>query len=106
MSRTPRTAPRPRGPVAVLTLVDLLNAPELAILDVLAYAVNVARVAVITQHPHLLGDEHGHVHLDGDRIAQGAAELLDRALELSAALHRYRRAIANAATVRDDDFPF
>jgi hypothetical protein len=46
------------------------------------------------------------VHLAGDPIAQRAAEIIDRAFDLSIALQRYRRAIANATDLRDDDFPF
>jgi hypothetical protein len=100
----------PMGPrrrrAAALSLVDLLNAPELAPLDLLDHAVHVARVALIAQHPHLLGDESGRLHTDGDPIVQGAAEIIDRALGLSFALRRYRRAITNASTLHDDDFPF
>jgi hypothetical protein len=86
--------------------VELLNAPELAVLDVLDHALHVARVALIAQYPHLLGDECGRMHLDGDPIAQSAADLIDQAFDVSIVLRRYRRAIANATTVRDDDFPF
>jgi hypothetical protein len=95
-----------RRRAAALTLVDLLNAPELAMLDVLDHAVHVARVALIAQHPHLLGDEFERLGTDRDPIAQGAAEIIDRALGLSFALRRYRRAITNASTLHDDDFPF
>jgi hypothetical protein len=93
-------------PHAALTLVDIWNAPELAVLDVLDHALHVARAALIAQHPHLLGNESGRPCTDGDPIAQRAAETLDRAFHLSVALRRYRRAIANASTLRDDDFPF
>jgi hypothetical protein len=89
-----------------LTLTDVLNAPELALLDVLAHAAHIANVALIAQHPHLLGDEHGRVCLDGDLMAQRAAEIIDRAFDLSGAVRRYRQAIANVTTLRDDDFPF
>jgi hypothetical protein len=95
-----------RRRAAALTLVDLLNAPELAMLDVLEHAVHVARVALIAQHPHLLGDESERTGTDGDPIAQRAAEIIDRALDLAGALRRYRRVIANASTLCDDDFPF
>jgi hypothetical protein len=95
-----------RRRAAALSLVDLLNAPELATLDVLEHAVHVARVALIAQHPHLLGDESGRTGADGDPIAQRAAEIIDRALGLSVALRRYRRALAKASTLHDDDFPF
>ena len=106
MTRRARAATRPRSAGSPLMLVDLLNAPELAVLDVLQHAVHVARVALIAQHPHLLGDERGQMHLDGDPIAQSAAEIIDRAFDLSVALQRYRRAIANATDLRDDHFPF
>jgi hypothetical protein len=95
-----------RRRAAAVTLVDLLNAPELAMLDVLDHAVHVVRLALIAQHPHLLGDEYGRVCTHDDPIAQGAAEIIDSALDLSVALRRYRHAIANASTLRDDDFPF
>jgi hypothetical protein len=91
---------------AALTLEAVLNAPELAVLDVLAHAANIARLALFAQHPHLLGDEFGRVCTDDDPIAQCASEIIDRALDLSASLRRYRRAVANASTLRDDDFPF
>ena len=105
MSRAVRRATPPGGTAAALTLVDLLNAPELAVLDVLGHAVDVARVALIAQYPHLLGDDHGLAHLDSDPIAQGAADRIDRALDRSLALRRSRRAIATATSLRDDDFP-
>jgi hypothetical protein len=35
-----------------------------------------------------------------------AAELHDRALDLSAALRQYRRALKDTTTLGDDDFPF
>jgi hypothetical protein len=95
-----------RRRAAALTLVELLNAPELAVLETLDHAVHVAKVALIAQHPHLLGDESGRVCANGDPIAQGAAEIIDRAFDLSVALRRYRRALANASTLHDDDFPF
>jgi hypothetical protein len=59
-------------------------------------------VALLAQHTHLLGDECGRGRTDDDPIAQGAAEVIDRAVDLSAALRRYRRAIANAATSRPE----
>lgn len=105
MSGTARTHARCRR-AAALSLADVLNAPELAVLDVLAHAANLAKMALLAQHPHLLGDESGRVCIDDDTIAQAAAQVIDRAVDLSTALQRYRRAIANAATRPDDDFPF
>jgi hypothetical protein len=63
----------------------------------------------ILRHAQLtpvIGDEFGRVCTDDDPIAQCASEIIDRALDLSASLRRYRRAVANASTLRDDDFPF
>jgi hypothetical protein len=105
MSRTARTGERRRGDTP-LTLMDVLNAPELAVLDVLGHAVHVANAVLIAQHPHLLDDERQRGCHDGDRIAQYAAEVIDCAFALSRAVRRYRAAIANESTLRDDDFPF
>ena len=85
-----------RGRAAVLTLADILNAPELAVLNVLAHAVHVARVALIAQYPHLLGDPAACLDPDGDPIAQAAFDVLERAFDLSAALRRYERQIDRA----------
>ena len=104
MSRAARTGVRRRGDTP-LTLMDVLNAPELAVLDVLGHAVHVANTVLIAQHPHLLGDEHGGGGHDGNPIAH-AAEVIDCAFALSRAVRRYRAAITNASTLRDDDFPF
>jgi len=90
---------------ALLTLADVINAPELALIEVLGHAAHVVRVALIAQHPHLLGDEHGQVRLDDDPVAQCASQIIDRAVDLSAALRLYRRAIADAHQP-DEDFPF
>ncbi|MGO9837405.1 MAG: hypothetical protein ACLP1X_24705 [Polyangiaceae bacterium] len=106
MSRAAGTGERRRGALSPVTLVDLLNAPELAVLELLDHAVHVARLALVAQHPHLLGDEHGRPGSDADPIAQRAAEILDCAFALARAVRGYRRAIDHSATLRDDDFPF
>ena len=106
MNRVARGGTRRRGTAARLTLVDVMNAPELAVLDVLEHAAHLANVALIAQHPHLLGDENGRSAHDRDPIGQHAAEVIDCAFALSRAVRRYRVAIANAATLRDDDIPF
>jgi hypothetical protein len=106
MNRVARGDARRRGTAARLTLVDVMNAPELAVLDVLEYAAHLAKVALIAQHPHLLGDESGRSAIDGDPIGQHAAEVIDCTFALSRALRRYRVAIANASALRDDDLPF
>jgi hypothetical protein len=106
MSRMARAGMRRRGYAPRLTLVDVLNAPELAVLDVLDHAAHLANAMLIAQHPQLLGDEHGRARDGGDPVAQHAAEVIDCASALSRAVRLYRAAIANASTLRDDDFPF
>jgi len=102
MSRKARADTRP----AVLTLEEVLQAPELAALDLLAHALNVVRVAIVAQHPYLLGDERGCVDLDSDPIAQLADRLLEHAFPLEHILRRYRAAIANTIRRTGDEFPF
>ena len=100
----PRPSPPPATP---LTPVDLLAAPELAALDLLGHAVNVAGLALIAQYPHLLGDEYGRVRHDGDAVAELAERLLRRARALDDVIGRYRQAVANAQRPdNDDDLPF
>jgi hypothetical protein len=106
MRRAARGGTRRRGTPACLTLVDVLNAPELAVLDVLDHAAHLANAVLIAQHPHLLVGEHERSAQDGDPVGQHAAEVIDCAFALSRAVRRYRVAIANASTLRDDDFPF
>jgi hypothetical protein len=105
MSRAARGGERWRHDTP-LRLVDVLNAPELALLDVLGHAAHVANAVLIAQHPHLLGDERQRARHDLDPIAQRAAEVIDCAFALSRAVRRYRAALANASTLCDDDFPF
>jgi hypothetical protein len=106
MSRVARGGTRRRGTAARLTLADVLNAPELAVLDVLDHAAHLANCALVAQHPHLLGDEHERSAHHRDPIGHRAAEVIDCAFALSRAVRRYRAAIANASTLRDDDLPF
>jgi hypothetical protein len=106
MSGVGRRGTRRRDTPARLTVVDVLNAPELAVLDVLDHAAHLANAALIAQHPHLLGDEHERSANDRDPVREYAAEVINCAFALSRAVRRYRVAIANASTLRDDDFPF
>ena len=106
MTAGPRAATRRPAVAARPTIVDLLNAPELAVLDVLAHAARLARLALVVQHPHLLGHDRASRGDDGDPVARCAVELHDCALDLSAALRHYRRALKDATTLGDDDFPF
>jgi hypothetical protein len=105
MRRSPPRRP-PSPPPEPITPGDLQGAPELAVLDLLGHAVHVTGLALIAQHPHLLGDEHGLVRHHGDAVAALAEKLLHRAHQLDAAIRRYRKAVANACDTPDDDLPF
>lgn len=103
-----RVARRRRGVrLAPITPEDLISAPELAALDLLSHAMHVAGLALLAQHPHLLGDEHGLVQHHGDPVAELAERLLHRARALDDVIARYREAIANAHSAAvNDDLPF
>jgi hypothetical protein len=102
MSRTSRADTRHTG----LTLEEVLQAPELAVFDMLAHALHLARLAIVAQHPYLLGDERGCVDLDSDPLAKLAHRLLEQAHPLEHLLRRYRATIASSTDLSDQDFPF
>jgi hypothetical protein len=91
---------------SALGLEDVIAAPELAALEVLDHALQVATLAALAQYPHLLGDEYGRVRHDGDPAATIAESLLDAMAKLRAILDWYRRAAVDARHHRDDDLPF
>ena len=95
---------RPASPA--LGLDELIEAPELAALELLDHALQVATLAALAQYPHLLGDEHGRVRHDGDPLATIAESLLDAIAKLRAVLDWYRRVAVDARLHRDDDLPF
>jgi len=95
---------RPASPA--LGLEDLIEAPELAALELLAHALQVATLAVLAQYPHLLGDEQGRVRHDGDSLAPIAESLLDAIAKLRAVLEWYQRAAVATRLHRNDDLPF
>jgi hypothetical protein len=82
---------------------DLVAAPELAALDMLAHGVHVACLAIIARYPHLLGDESGRVLHDGDNAAKLAERIIRRAGALETVVARYRQAIADAHRSREND---
>jgi hypothetical protein len=85
---------------------DLIGAPELAALDMLAHCVHVACLAIIAQYPHLLGDESGRVLHHGHKVAKLAEQLIHRAGSLENIVASYRLAIADAHRSRDEDLLF
>jgi hypothetical protein len=91
---------------ATLSLADVVHAPELASLELLAHALRVASLALVAQYPHLLGDANGRVCHHADPVAQLADRLLGRARQLDILLRRYRTAIAAVRDLPDDDLPF
>jgi hypothetical protein len=95
---------RPASPA--LGLDDLIETPELAALELLGHALQVATLAALAQYPHLLGDEYGRIRHDGDPLATMAESMLDAIAKLRAVLDGYRRLVVDARHRRDDDLPF
>ena len=104
MARTPRR--RLPNVLAPINPMDLLGAPELATLAVLGHVLHVVRLALLAQHPNLLGDEHRLVQHRGDPVSALAERLLDRAHDLGHLLDCYRQAVANADDTPDAELPF
>lgn len=101
-----RRQPTPPATPA-LGLGELIAAPELAALDLLDHALRVATLAVLAQHPHLLGDEYGRVAHDGDPVAATAERWVLAMAKLRPILEHYRRAVVDACHDRgNDDLPF
>lgn len=91
MRRRADVAPPPKPP----TVPELVQAPELAALMILEHALEVAREALLAEHPTLCDDfcrprEHG-------RVLATANTILKRAVALRDTLRRYRSAVRDAA---------
>ena len=104
-----RLPPRP-GPVRpvqpALTLEELIPNPELAALELLANALNLAVMSLLAQHPNLLGDESGLVRHYDDPLSPIAERLLRATGTIDRLLHRYRAAAAALHADRGHDLPF
>jgi|HubBroStandDraft_1064217.scaffolds.fasta_scaffold25032_5 hypothetical protein len=102
-NRTPRPAAKPPTPP------DLVLAPELAILSVLAYVLDTATAALLAEHPTLIDDFH-RPHDDGPVVSL-ANTICRRAAHLGDSLAAYDRAVRDAVgstdhAEADEDIPF
>jgi len=91
--RWPRPAPKPPTPP------DLVLDPELAVLSVLAYVLDVATAALLAEHPTLV-DDYRRPRDDGPVVAL-ADTLWRRASDLGDILAAYEKALRDAAACRD-----
>jgi hypothetical protein len=96
-NHTPRPAAKPPTPP------DLVLGPELAVLSVLAYALDIATAALLAEHPTLI-DDFRRPQDDGPVVSL-ANTICRRAADLGDTLAAYDRAVRDAAVVLDHDKP-
>lgn len=102
-NRSPRAAAKPPTPP------DLILAPELAVLSVLAYVLDIATATLLAEHPTLI-DDFRRPHDDG-KVVSLANTIWRRAADLGDILAAYDRAVRDALGSRDHaeadaDIPF
>jgi hypothetical protein len=93
--RIPRPAIKPPTPP------DLILGPELAVLSVLAYVLDIATAALLAEHPTLI-DNFRRPREDGP-IVTLANTLCRRAADLADTLAAYDRAVRDMTPSRDHD---
>jgi hypothetical protein len=81
-------------------IVEVYDAPQLAVLAVLEAALDVAAVTLVAAHPYDLEPDD---FLVDDRAARA---LLEAVHEVAAAIARYRLALALARDGAERDLPF
>jgi hypothetical protein len=91
--RTPRPAAKPPTPP------DLVLGPELAVLSVLAYVLDIATAALLAEHPTLI-DDFRRPHDDG-KVVSLANTICRRAADLGDTLAAYDRAVRDAVGSSD-----
>ena len=99
--RSPRPVAKPPTPP------DLILDPELAVLAVLAYVLDIATAALLAEYPSLV-DDLRRPRDDGPLVAL-AGTLCRRASDLNDVLAAYERAVREDAASRsndDHDLPF
>jgi hypothetical protein len=94
--RTPRPAAKPPTPA------NLILAPELAVLSVLAYVLDIATTALLAEHSTLRDDFRRPPH-DAGPVVSLASTLCRRAAGLGDTLAAYDHAVRDAAGSRDRD---
>ena len=82
----------------------LYAAPELATLEILATAIDVALVALVAAHPDDVADDDHVARRSPEHRA--ARTLIASAHELASALQRYQLAVALAHEREHPDWPF
>jgi hypothetical protein len=87
--RTPRPAAKPPTPP------DLVLDPELAVLSILAYVLDIATAALLAEYPTLV-DDFRRPREDG-RVVALASTICRRASDLGDSLADYERAVRDAA---------
>lgn len=100
MSRPRRARRSPDVAPATLTPFDVMDAPELAALAVLAHAIDVAWVAMLAQHGDLL-DPDTPTSSTTQPGAALSAPFFNGAHALTLVIRRYRAAVAQAAAERE-----
>jgi len=101
--RARSVTPAPAPP----TVPDLILAPELAAVALLEHALDMAVSAIRAEHPELADDLARE--RDADPAAALALTICRRSGDLLDTLHRYRRAVRDAAPsadLHDDDVAF
>jgi hypothetical protein len=96
-NRSPRPATKPPTPP------DLVLGPELAVLSVLAYVLDIAIAALLAEHPTLI-DDFRRPRDDGPVLTL-ANTICQRAAHLAHILAAYDRAVREAAGALDHDKP-
>jgi hypothetical protein len=91
------------------TVPDFVLAPELAAIILLEYALDIAKDALLAEHPTLV-DDFALAH-DDSPVLHLAHAICLRAASLRDMLRRYRHAVRDATTSAcrddaDDDLPF
>ena len=83
------------------TVPELVDAPELATVILLEHALDVVREAMLAEHPTLV-DELRRPSEDGPVVVTANTICL-RAIALRDTLRRYRRAVREAAALREGE---
>lgn len=96
MTRSRRRSPPPTVAPPAPTVPDLVRAPELAAIFLLEHALELARDALVAEHPTLSDDLHRL--RDQGTVFRLALAICCREAALREMLRRYRRAVRDACT--------
>jgi len=101
-----RSSAHPDAAANILTPFDLMDAPQLAALQLLEAAFHVTSLALLAAHAELIDPDYPHRGVDP--AAPLAARLLRQTHDICLAIRAYRRALTKPppSTVGFDDIPF